>query len=119
MATIPWPFTDLQSVPPERLIPNVPSEDGAALGNELARFAEHEISTGKRDERCHDCAFRLGSKPNQCLKTVADALKCVVEGEPFYCHHGVEDVIDPEFGADQIATRLCAGYQLFKKKPIE
>jgi hypothetical protein len=45
----------------------------------------------------------LGTVPNRCLPTVMDALKCVLEQEPFYCHEAPPDAAgDP--------TRLCRGW---------
>jgi hypothetical protein len=60
------------------------------VGRHVARMAESAVSRvaamGDPDERCATCAFRLGTVPNQCGDTLSDALKCVVEKEPFYCH---------------------------------
>lgn len=97
----------------EPLVLNVPCEAGKEIGEQLARFyVQEKCEQGADDNRCHDCAFRLGSYPNGCAATVAQALECLRSGEPFYCHHGMEDVIDPEFGADKRATRLCEGYKM-------
>ena len=59
-------------------------------GEHMARMAETAVAQvaamGDPDERCSTCAFRKGTLPNQCADTICDALKCVVEREPFYCH---------------------------------
>lgn len=60
------------------------------LGQHIARMADKAAarleSEGEPDERCASCAFRSGTAPNQCADTLMDALKCIVEHEPFYCH---------------------------------
>lgn len=60
------------------------------LGQIAARMADKSVAhleaEGEPDERCKTCAFRLGTPPNQCADTLMDALKCVVEKEPFFCH---------------------------------
>lgn len=65
--------------------------EGRAAGQQLARLTEPAIldlaSEGEPDDRCKSCAFRAGTVPNGCLQTQLDALKCVVEGVPFMCHH--------------------------------
>lgn len=88
-------------------VPNVPSPAGAALGRELSRFVDVEEAANRVlyphvPRRCDDCAFLLGTVPNQCMPTVADALKCTMEGEPFYCHKGLLGGAEPR--------RLCAGW---------
>lgn len=40
----------------------------------------------KGADTCDDCAFKLGTTPNQCPTTLLDVIKCVMEGEPFLCH---------------------------------
>lgn len=87
-------------------VPNLPSEEGAALGAQMARAADMvEEAQRKRGltmlPRCDDCAFRAGTLPNRCLSTLVDATKCVLEAKPFYCHKGVADGGKPK--------RLCAG----------
>lgn len=72
------------------LIPNRPTPEGIALGENLARLTQPDIdamvSAGIPDNRCASCAFRLGTIPNGCIETQADALKALMEGDPFYCH---------------------------------
>jgi hypothetical protein len=88
----PWPFA--RRIDPSELgvtqgvTLNEPTPEGEALGSHLARFVEVELQTRAAElpGRCHDCAFRRGSKPNGCPSTLMDALKCVLEGETFYCH---------------------------------
>lgn len=59
-------------------------------GKHVARLAEKAVARvaamGDPDERCSTCAFRLGTPANQCADTLSDAMKCIVEHEPFYCH---------------------------------
>lgn len=63
---------------------------GRRAGAALCRLTEPAIAAliadGEPDERCKTCAFRLGTVPNGCVQTQADAMKCVMEGVPFYCH---------------------------------
>lgn len=82
--------------------------EGRALGKKMARLADQaEVKMRsqfpKAPPRCDDCAFRLGTRPNGCPFTLMDALKCVLEGKPFYCHKGV---------SDGKPKRLCAGWAL-------
>lgn len=66
---------------------NIPTPEGRALGQELARLCENELATtGEPDTRCKSCAFRPGTFPNGCVPTVMDAIKCVIEAKPFLCH---------------------------------
>lgn len=91
----------------DKLVLNVPTEAGEAMGEQLARFfVQEKLAKGADDNRCHDCAFRLGSYPNGCAQTVMDALESCLGGEPFYCHHGIVDG-EPK--------RLCEGYKMLAK----
>ena len=102
-AELPYPFST-PGVPGSNAVPNLPSSMGEELGKQLARFADIEAKAQPEARpRCDDCAFKLGTTPNRCLSTVADALKCVVEREPFFCHKE-----DP--------PKLCAGFILLTKK---
>jgi hypothetical protein len=76
--------------------PNLPTPEGRALGRELARLCDGEIGVG-RDDRCSTCAFRSGTVPNGCAPTLMDALKCMMERVPFYCH--------------EQEGKLCAGWR--------
>jgi hypothetical protein len=77
------------------LIPNVATPEGRELGRQMARLCEVELR-GKPDRRCGTCAFRAGDHPaNGSPATLMDALKCALEGTPFYCHE---------------ADRPCAGW---------
>jgi hypothetical protein len=67
--------------------PSRVSPEGQQAGRVLAAFAETGIETGVPDRRCGTCAFRMGTVPNGCLQTMADAAKCLAEGEVFECHH--------------------------------
>jgi hypothetical protein len=64
--------------------------EGQALGRELVRLVQPVLRRlareGEADTRCKSCAFRLETVPNGCPQTQMDALKCVMEGVPFYCH---------------------------------
>lgn len=53
-------------------------------------------------DRCKTCAFRKGTVPNRCIDTVADAMKCVMEGIPFKCHV-------PK-GGELAVDQMCAGW---------
>lgn len=90
------------------LIPNRPSEEGRALGKEMARLtdlaeAEDLKRFPKQRWRCGTCAFRLGTIPNGCTATMMDAVKCMVEGLPFMCHESPK-------GRSGEPTQVCAGW---------
>ena len=96
------------------LVPNRPTPEGKLLGEQLARLtdeAEKELRAKLREqdarevmpERCRSCAYRSGTIPDGCPNTVMDALKCTMEGVPFYCHQ------TPPNG-DGGYTGLCGGY---------
>lgn len=99
---MPYDFVDGSDEPAPGMVPveSTVCELGAAVGRELARFADQAEPAGA-PPRCHDCAFRLGTLANRSLGTLANALKCAMEGLPFYCHHG-EVKGEP--------TRLCRGW---------
>lgn len=76
------------------------TEEGIALGREMARLCDGELA-GKTDNRCQTCAFRSGEHlANGSPETLMTALKCAMEGEPFWCH-------DP-------SSRVCAGWLAMK-----
>lgn len=87
--------------------------DGAALGRHMVRlFVEPVLpllaAESDPDTRCSSCAFRVGTTPNGCEQTVMDAMKCVLEAKPFYCHshqdaNGRYDVLCHGWVASQIA----------------
>lgn len=87
-------------------VPNVPSDEGRVLGDQLAELVD-KAEPMQREvfpdmlPRCNDCALRAGAVPNQCLSTLLDVMKCAVESAPFYCHKGVREGEQP--------TRLCTG----------
>jgi hypothetical protein len=70
---------------------NKPSDEGRELGEKLAEMADLSVNRWN-DElgfvpiRCASCAFNKGTYPNGCLETVAVALQCTFDGEPFMCH---------------------------------
>lgn len=85
---------------------NKPTKEGREIGVYLARWADAALEKQLQQfpnmrDRCASCAFRSGSFPNGCLDTVMDALKCVMEGAEFMCHH---DMIDDK------PTEVCAGW---------
>lgn len=82
--------------------------EGRALGEQMARLAAKSIAEQKKQfpnmaEPCVTCAFRAGTIPNGCPQTQMDALKALVEGVPFMCHHS------PTNEAGEL-TELCAGW---------
>lgn len=102
---------------------NLPSPEGRALGEHLARFADVEEEKWRKEMglvpvRCQSCAYRKGSYPNGCLSTVANALKCTMEREPFYCHHGMKLKQDTDL---QQPKSVCAGWLLMHRAepPVE
>ena len=72
------------------LCKNLPTPEGREAGENMARMIEPAIAAlaaqGEADVRCATCAFRPGTFPNGCAETVLDAMKCGMEGAPFYCH---------------------------------
>lgn len=99
---------------PQGYIKNTRSPEGAALGEQLARFADNEFNKLKEKypnhvERCDTCAFRLGTFANQSAATTMDALKCALEGEEFMCHE------------KQNEGRVCAGWYVManRETPIK
>lgn len=87
MSKLPWDFVEGRDTPEPGFSPAKSCDVGTEFGSELARFADGEYAKTGRDARCLDCAFRKGTPPNQNVATLANALKCVFEGEEiFYCH---------------------------------
>lgn len=81
---------------------NDPTDEGRALGREIARMADAEFAKdASLRPRCHDCAFLGGTAPNSIAGTLMNALKCALERDPFYCH------VIPADGRQQ----LCAGWE--------
>lgn len=98
---LPWDFIEGRSDPAPGFSPAQPCEVGAEFGKELSRFCDGEYAKTGRDARCFDCAFRLGTLPNQNAATLANAFKCVYEGEEiFYCHEN--------------KGKPCAGYMMLR-----
>lgn len=115
MRKTPWDFST-QPTAGQELLPNEPSPAASALGVELARLTAPELEVFFRafpdaPRPCVECAFVQGTIPNQCGPTLMDAIKCVVEGEPFYCHKGLRDGDEPR--------RLCAGYAAVTLVPTQ
>lgn len=85
---------------------NATTEEGHALGRELARLCDvaepaARLKVPELLPRCYSCAFREGGHlANGSPATQMDALKCVVEHVPFYCHqHDRKD-------------HLCSGWSM-------
>ena len=84
----------------EILVPNIATDEGRALGKELARLCDGEAAKAGRDGRCDTCAFRAGDHvANGSVETLMTALKCVAEREPFWCHEH---------------DRPCAGWRMMR-----
>lgn len=104
MSAVPWEFS---YDGPGPKVPNLPTPAGEELGREVARLAAPLLvrdaqRTPPSVPPCNDCAFVAGTLPNRSAPTLMDAIKCVVEVVPFYCHKGVGDEGTPK--------RLCAGW---------
>jgi hypothetical protein len=113
VAELPWEYSLPRNDGTD--VANVPSPMGAAMGADLARFCDVEeakqlIQFPRILPRCNECAYRLGTMPNQCLATVCDAFKCAVEGEPFFCHKGLREGDEPK--------RLCAGWVVLSSSSV-
>src|ERR1700686_367015 len=91
--------------------PNRPCELGKSVGENMSKLAD-QAEEDCREKlgfvaiKCSTCAFKSGSIPNGCLTTVADAMKCTMENEPFFCHHKIED---------GKPTTLCAGWLMMDR----
>jgi hypothetical protein len=97
----PFPRTHATADEAERFV-NHPTDEGRALGREVARLADAEFAANPAlRPRCHDCAFLAGTEPNSIAGTLMNALKCAIERDPFYCH------VIPADGRQ----RLCAGWE--------
>lgn len=101
----PWPYSAPKGDSTD--VENLPTPEGEALGREIARITALELAKVKAQfpdapDPCHDCAFRPGTTPNKSPATLMDALKAVIECDPFYCHLGVEEGETPK--------RPCAGW---------
>lgn len=84
------------------LVPNEATDEGRALGRELARLCDGELA-GKTDDRCPTCAFRLGDHvANGSPATLMSAVKCMAERTPFWCHEH---------------DRPCAGWLAMRAPP--
>ena len=93
------------------LVRNKPEPLGYAAGEHLARFCDVKIEKYRNTgvavpQRCNTCAFRKGTRPNGCVPTITDALKCVLEKVPFMCHEHRKGDAPP----------VCAGYMLLTAK---
>jgi hypothetical protein len=107
---VPWDFTAAPD-PGAPAVINLPTPAGSLLGRHLARLcdqaeAEQRKTFPDQHPRCHDCAFRKGTRPNGCEGTLMDAIKCVVEQRPFLCHVGLKNDEEPEPDNE----RLCRGW---------
>jgi len=85
--TVPWAMS--QKPDPATAVPNEPTSEGRKVGAMLGALADAAEAEQRRDfpdmlPRCNDCAFRAGTLPNGCEETLMDAMKCAVEGKPFY-----------------------------------
>lgn len=103
---VQWEFSDQAPEESGTAVRNTPCDLGREVGSILADMAERGAAIDRRKfphakGPCRTCAFRRGSFPNGCLTTTADALKCVIETVPFYCH---EDMNGGH------PSRLCEGW---------
>ncbi|MGH7946165.1 MAG: hypothetical protein ACREF9_14300, partial [Opitutaceae bacterium] len=91
------------------LMNNRCTPEGRELGALLVRLSQPEIARlaaeGEPDERCPSCAFRLGTVPNGCPQTMLDAVKCIAEFTPFYCH-----ATTPRY------TKICHGWYVARRE---
>lgn len=89
-------------------IRNFTSEEGRALGKQMATWCDDAEPKARLDApdlppRCASCAFRAGDHlANGSPATQMDALKCLIEASPFYCH----DVHRPD--------QLCSGWVMMQ-----
>lgn len=109
------------------MIKNKPTAVGIECGKQLSRLtnvAKEKLETKLREadalelmpEPCKSCAFVEGTFPNGCPETVMDALKCTMEGKPFFCHQRMT--------SDDKPLDICQGYLIARTgtigmKPME
>jgi len=84
-----------------------PVAEGRLLGEQMARMAaphiERMLATFPNERPpCADCAFVKGTEANGWAVTGMNALKCVVEGDQFFCHQGKDGTGDPK--------HVCSGW---------
>lgn len=71
---------------------NHTTPEGHDIGERMAKFCDDaepdaRLKFPELPPRCQSCAFRLGKHlANGSPYTQMDALKCVIERIPFYCH---------------------------------
>jgi hypothetical protein len=101
------------------LVPNRPTPEGIEAGKQVARLWRASVKDAWEKcpeamalvpDRCSSCAFREGTVPNGCPETVLDAIKCVIEGVPFMCHHNM---------VDGKATEVCRGWLVTQRADKE
>jgi hypothetical protein len=118
MAKTPWGFSKHVKEGDENVVPNLPTPQGEELGRELARITKKELERQSpgTPPPCDECAFVRGTIPNGCPSTLMDAVKCIVEGEPFYCHKSVKPTERPRvsdiasMSVDSEPAHLCRGF---------
>lgn len=92
---------------PKTTIVNEATDEGRQLGRELARLCDGELA-GRHDDRCRTCAFRSGEHlANGSPATLMDAVKCMTEGTPFWCHEhnrACAGWVAMRFGKDEAVT---------------
>lgn len=85
--SMPWDHP--QPAPEGQGVRNEPTAEGRELGAGLARFAADEAARQPDlPPMCLECAFRPGTDANGSAPTLMSALKCLMEGTPFWCHGG-------------------------------
>jgi len=93
--------------------------EGKFLGKQLAKMAEIGvkilINSDEHDTRCASCAYRLGTVPNGCAQTQLDALKCTMEGVPFFCHVPPIQNYCHGWFATRVLLRQTVGVDFFKE----
>jgi hypothetical protein len=88
---MPWEFS--RPAEPGKGVPNLPTPEGRELGAGLAHFAVQAAARyPDLPPPCQECALRAGTDANGMPSTLMDVLKCLMEGEPFFCHLGEEPV---------------------------
>jgi hypothetical protein len=86
---------------------NTRTGDGAELGRIMSTYCDKaepaaRLRLPELPPRCSSCAFRHGPHlANGSPATQMDALKCVIEGKPFYCHQHDRD------------GEVCSGWAMF------
>lgn len=90
---------------------NSPTPEGRAAGLVIAQLCDEaeaklRARVGPTPPRCGGCAGRAGTEANGAGATIVAFTECLVTGEPFFCHAG----LDLENDLNPQPTHLCRAW---------